>query len=32
MIADAGEGRLYMIDDISALPKVFAKEVAAAMR
>lgn len=32
MIADAGEGRLYLIDDISALPKVFAKEVAAAMR
>jgi Mg-chelatase subunit ChlD len=32
MIADAGNGRVYMIDDIAALPKVFAKEVAAAMR
>ena len=32
MIADAGDGRLYLVDDVAALPKIFAKEVAAAMR
>jgi Ca-activated chloride channel homolog len=26
MIADAGEGRLYMVEDIGALPKIFMKE------
>jgi uncharacterized protein with von Willebrand factor type A (vWA) domain len=32
MIADAGEGRLYMVDDLTALPKLFADEVARALR
>lgn len=27
MIADAGSGRLYMVDDIGALPRIFMKEV-----
>ena len=26
MIADAGDGRLYMVDDLGALPKIFMKE------
>ena len=26
MIADTGEGRLYMVEDIGALPKIFMKE------
>lgn len=26
MIADAGEGRLYMVEDIGALPRIFMKE------
>jgi Mg-chelatase subunit ChlD len=31
MIADAGDGRLYMVD-ITALPKLFAKEVAESLK
>lgn len=32
IIADGGNGRLYMIDDVGALPKIFMKEVASALR
>ncbi|MGE0550143.1 MAG: VWA domain-containing protein [Kofleriaceae bacterium] len=32
MIADAGDGRLYMVDDIGALPKIFMKETQEAQR
>lgn len=32
MIADGGDGRLYMVDDVGTLPKVFATEVDRAMR
>jgi uncharacterized protein with von Willebrand factor type A (vWA) domain len=32
MIADAGEGRLYMVEDLGALPKLFLKEVKAAFK
>ena len=31
-IADAGQGRLYMVDDLGALPKIFMKEVREALR
>jgi Ca-activated chloride channel family protein len=31
MIQEAGGGRLYMVDDLGALPKVFMKEVAIAL-
>jgi Mg-chelatase subunit ChlD len=32
MIADAGEGRLYMVEDIGALPKIFMKETQEAQK
>ncbi len=32
MIADAGDGRLYMVEDIGALPKVFMKETQEAQK
>ncbi|MCX5741177.1 MAG: VWA domain-containing protein [Proteobacteria bacterium] len=32
MIADAGEGRLYMVDDIGSLPKIFMKETQEAQK
>jgi Mg-chelatase subunit ChlD len=32
MIADAGDGRLYMVEDIGALPKIFMKETQEAQR
>ncbi len=32
MITDAGDGRLYMVDDIGALPKIFMKETMEAQR
>ena len=32
MIADGGEGRLYMVDDLGALPKIFMKETHEAQR
>lgn len=32
MIADAGEGRLYMVEDIGSLPKIFMKETQEAQK
>jgi Ca-activated chloride channel homolog len=32
MITDAGDGRLYMVDDIGALPKIFMKETMEAQK
>jgi hypothetical protein len=32
MIADNGDGRLYMTDDIGALPRIFMKETTEARR
>jgi Mg-chelatase subunit ChlD len=32
MIADTGEGRLYMVEDIGALPKIFMKETQEAQK
>jgi len=32
MIADAGDGRLYMVEDIGALPKIFMKETQEAQK
>ncbi len=32
MIADAGDGRLYMVEDIGALPRIFAKETQEAQK
>ena len=32
MIADGGEGRLYMVEDIGALPKIFMKETQEAQK
>ncbi len=32
MIADAGEGRLYMVEDIGALPRIFMKETQEAQK
>jgi Ca-activated chloride channel homolog len=32
IIADAGEGRLYMVEDIGALPKIFMKETQEAQK
>jgi Ca-activated chloride channel homolog len=32
MIADAGEGRLYMVDEIAALPRIFMKETQEAQK
>lgn len=32
MISDAGDGRLYMVEDIGALPKIFMKETQEAQR
>src|SRR5207248_10032882 len=32
MIADAGGGRLYMVEDVSVLPRIFVKEIAEAQR
>ena len=32
MISDAGEGRLYMVEDIGALPKIFMKETQEAQK
>jgi hypothetical protein len=32
MIADAGEGRLYMVEDIGALPKIFMQETQEAQK
>ncbi len=32
MIADSGEGRLYMTDDLSALPRIFMKETTEAQK
>jgi len=32
MIADAGEGRLYMVEDLGALPKIFMKETQEAQK
>jgi Ca-activated chloride channel family protein len=32
MIADAGEGRLYMVEDIGSLPKIFMKETMEAQK
>jgi Ca-activated chloride channel homolog len=32
MIADAGEGRLYMVEDLASLPKIFMKETQEAQK
>src|SRR5205085_280449 len=32
MISDAGEGRLYMVEDLGALPKIFMKETQEAQK